>query len=380
MARDAGDIWNGALAQDVFAPSATLRRIPVGERQLMFCERRQQIFEFNTTLAEIWDGLARGLSPAQAASRLEAAGLDLATAQSYVGGALHEWLRQGDLTPKAAVQALSREPDQARTLRIDAALGVDLRLYGRLDIAAVDAAFAQFSAPGPVDLNISAVAHGDMVHLFQNDLSIGAVPPVEFVPRLKALFTERYLAASPGGFLAHGGLLARGDGAILLCGEPGAGKTTLCIALAGSDWTLCADDIVRFDKDGMAHGVPFAPAVKTGSWPLAARWAPSLAAEPAHLRTDDQWTRYLPMKGQNAPVRLRGVLLLQRSEGAAARLEPIDPVEALTTILDSAYASSHRIDGDALSALALRVSNAVCARLHYSDLEAAVELVGKRLG
>jgi len=126
--------------------------------------------------------------------------------------------------------------------------------------------------------------------------------------------------------------------------------------------------------------VPFAPAVKTGSWPLAARWAPMLAAEPAHLRTDDQWTRYLPMAGQSAPMRLRGVLLLQRSEGAAARLEPIDPVEALTTILDSAYASSHRIDGDALTALANRVSNAVCARLHYSDLDAAVGLVEERLG
>jgi len=379
MAHDTAADWNPRLAGVKFRPSSTLHGVALGERRLMFCERRQQVFEFNATLEAIWSALANGQTPQAAAGALVEKGLDQATAEAYVGGALHEWLKQGDLTPSPVIDAIAGRPDHSRNFQIDV-LRISLRLFGDIDTDVIDAAFGQFAAdaPGP---EFAAMAYAGSVYLFDGGIALGATPPVEFTPLLKALFTERFLASSPDGFLAHAALLKRGGKAMLLSGEPGAGKTTLCVALGSAGWTLCADDIVRIDPSGRALGIPFAPAVKTGSWDLLAPYAPDLASQPVQLRTDGQWVRYLPMPASDgAPAPIGAVLLLARTLDGPPRLEPIDALEALTTILDGAYATGHRIDAQTLVALTAALTHATCARLHYSNLERAVQYVSDHLG
>src|SRR5206468_3911835 len=113
------------------------------------------------------------------------------------------------------------------------------------------------------------------------------------VAHVKAILTELYADGVENGFLTHGALLQAGERRLLLCGEPGAGKTTLALALAAAGWRYGGDDIVRLSPQAAAHGVPFAATVKTGSLALLREAWPQLGRLPAWLRADGQQARYL---------------------------------------------------------------------------------------
>jgi hypothetical protein len=71
----------------------------VGERGLLFCERRQQLFELNAAADIIWDALLEE-APLQAALRLcGQLGGDADEARGHVWGQLGQWLREGFWEP-----------------------------------------------------------------------------------------------------------------------------------------------------------------------------------------------------------------------------------------------------------------------------------------
>jgi len=69
---------------------------------------------------------------------------------------------------------------------------------------------------------------------------------------------------------------------------------------------------------------------------------------------------------------LTGVILLARKAGAPARMEPMEPLQALSLVLDSGYAASRRLAGDTLAAFARTLERARCGRLIYENLPEAV--------
>jgi hypothetical protein len=197
------------------------------------------------------------------------------------------------------------------------------------------------------------------------------------VAHVKAILTDLYIDAAETGFLAHGALLQKGERRLLLSGEPGAGKTTLALALAAAGWRYGGDDIVRIRPDGAVQGVPFAAAVKDGSVALLSEIWPGLRDLPASMRSDGQLARYLlpANRAAAAPGPLSAVVMLARRPGASAEVRPISTFDALSTIVQSAYARRWRMTGDAFCALAESLDRAVCARLEYCDLEPAVQAI-----
>ena len=354
--------------------AAGVRRLPLGGRRLLFSEARQQLYELNPTADLIWRALVRGDAPDAVAHALEAIGASADHAHRHVRDALRDWTTGGLLLPHAVVDRLDDPPDAVRSLRLDE-LSVELVFHADAPVAACDAIFGHLYGPGgAAPSRLAIVRDDDLVFVLREGQALGASAEEDFPAHLKAVLTETYVAAPQDGFLAHGALLVRGDAALMLNGEPGAGKTTLSLALAGSGWAYGGDDIVRFDADGRAHGVPFAAAVKSGAWTLAARYAPGLLEAPVAVRSDGQRVRYwLPAAlAPREPRRLTAFVALARRPGQRARLEAIDPVEALTAILESAYSERRRLDADALAALAGPLASARCARLVYDDLAEAV--------
>ena len=61
-----------------------VRRLRVGERSVLFCERRQQLFELNATADAIWGSLAAGQAPSRVVAEVHALGASPGEALAFV--------------------------------------------------------------------------------------------------------------------------------------------------------------------------------------------------------------------------------------------------------------------------------------------------------
>jgi hypothetical protein len=366
-------VWK---AQDRFRPAPTVRRVLLGGRSLVFCERRQQLFELNRTADLIWRALLEE-SPPRAARRLCAElGFDPDQALALAQGQLEQWLDEGLWRP-AGPQKLAPSAETELRLAVDG-LKVQILCADRETRERLHAVFGQFPAfAGAPTLRLGITAGADGMHLFEGDRHLGALTRQTLIPQVKALLTERVTGQSFAGFFAHGALLAKGRTLAMLSGAPGAGKSTLALALQAAGWSLLADDLIRVDGAARFHGIPFAPATKAGAWPLLAALRPELMREPVELRSDGQTVRYAPLAPPPAlkPRTPDLFIALARQPGAAAQAQPMDPVEALSALLGEAFSARGRLSADLMVRLARRLGQAHCRRLIYSALPEAVDTI-----
>lgn len=366
-----------------FVVSPTVRCLRLGGAAALFCERRQQVFALNPTAELIWGGLAAGRSSRAVAGELEALGASAGEARRFVAESAAAWLRSGWLVAEAVVER-SREPPTAEMrLRIaDFACVLAFHLdRGDPLPAQAEAVFGQFQSGAGGDARLSVVRDGDGYALLVNGAPHGMFAGDGIVPQIKAVVTDGLAqAVGEGAFLLHAALLARGDDGLLITGAPGAGKTTLTMALAARGLRYGSDDIVRVSPDGAMAGVPFSPAVKSGAWDLLRPYAPGLHALPTHVRADGQAVRYAPAEMSGPVWRVRWVLTLDRRPGAAAVLAPVPALSILAELIEGGFSRDHAMRGDALEAFVGRLSGADCRWLVYSDLAGAVAAVEALVG
>jgi hypothetical protein len=79
--------------------------------------------------------------------------------------------------------------------------------------------------------------------------------------------------------------------------------------------------------------------------------------------------RYLspPAPAEPDPLPIGSILLLARGEESAPRIEAVTPLEVLTAVLGSAYATRGAISAAGLKSLADVISEARIGRLCFSD-------------
>lgn len=363
-----------------YTPNPGVRVLRLGGRRLLHSEDHQQVLELNETAERIWRVLEATGSAAAAARELTELGLPPVQARGFVDDAAQQWIAAGLIAPGALAALLERGRPADRTLAIDELI-VDLHLHD-VDSRELDAVFGHFYGGGEGPrVRVAIVEHAGQLLFYLERRLVLACGPDGLAANLKAVLTDLYVDRVENGYLTHGALLANGDRTLLLSAEPGAGKTTLALALAAAGWRFGGDDIVRISPDGLARGVPFAAAVKSGGAPLLSGSWPMLERLPEWVRTDGQRARYLlPPRRLQAPRPLDVVITLARQAGAAPALQPISPVEALDAIIHSAYARRWRMTGEALCNLAATLERAVCARLVYSDLQPAVAAIGEIAG
>ena len=64
-----------------------------------------------------------------------------------------------------------------------------------------------------------------------------------------------------------------------------------------------------------------------------------------------------------------------RESAAAAALDAVEPLEVLSTILESAFSAKGALDADTLKTFGRTIEAARCYRLVYSNLEDAVRIL-----
>jgi hypothetical protein len=361
-------IWE---APGRFRPAPTVRRMRLGGRSLLFCERRQQLFELNPTADLIWAALLEESPPRAARLLLDELGAAAEEVPGHVWDQLERWLAEGLWEP---AEARAPGPGAEGSLRLAIErVRAEIRCGDPKISERLRSVFAPFPGfAGAPTLRIGIAPWPGGLHLFEDDTYLGAIAAEEAVPRLKALLTERVTGRRFDGFFAHGALLAKGPVLAMLSGPPGAGKTTLALALRAAGWSLLGDDLIRVDAAARFRGVPFAPAVKEGAWPLLQAFTPDLMQWPIERRGDGQAVRYAPMAAPAQKPRTPDLFIaLAREVAAPALAQPLGPVAALTTLLGEAFSARGRISADLMAKLAAGFQGVACRRLVYSALPEA---------
>lgn len=345
------------------APQAHV--LNVGGSAVLFDEGAQRIFELNDSSEAIWDAIGVARTIAGAADLLSAAAAPAAVLD-HVRAAAAQWLELGLLRPADPAVA-APAPTEVRLAWMDCRVG--LNLFGAIDAEPLREVFAALRSTETPDHRLDIREIGGVIFITDSDGAGCARAPQAWIPEVKARLTSRMLRSAATGFLAHAALLSRNGQGVLICGDPGAGKTTLSVSLLLAGFGYHSDDIVWIGEGGEAVGAPFAPAIKAGSWPLLEEMASGAATSEIYLRSDGQRVKYLspPSAAAQAPLRIGSILLLARNGGSAPRVETVTPLEVLTAVLNSAYAARGAISAASVKSLADAIGKARIGRLCFSD-------------
>jgi len=204
-----------------------------------------------------------------------------------------------------------------------------------------------------------------------------------FVPISQAASQMRFAMVSA--ILAHSEVIAlhaacavRNGKAILLCGAPGTGKSTMVRALAQHGFTVSGDDIVLFDPvDGTVRGVPLPLTLKSGNWGLLG----DVGSEPEQ-RADGVGVRYapLPSYGATRALPVRAIIALDRRDGVAPGLRDWPVLDGVRWLFSEGYAESGRSSFGTVRAIVDLASTADLLRLEYAEADEAAALMEGRLG
>jgi hypothetical protein len=338
------------------------------------------LVEINDTAAYIWRSIETGLERDPIVSEMVEQGAPLETAESYFDAAVLEWTRLGFMkpSPQSASCILS---DQAPLCQDIWVAGVSIRIRYATDLAPVVAPIFEHLEIQGTEPNIAldVVERGTQVDLLRNGSWLLSCCHEEAATILKGQLLNEVLEGAVYELALHTAALVRNGRMLLVSGHPGAGKTTLTLALEDAGFGFAGDDLALLNSQGRVTGVPFAPAVKAGAWKLVATYRPDLRSVPVFRRSDRKRVRY------PAPRRLVTALaypvgwlvLLDRRRGATAALTPVDPISAVHWVLQESYAQGRQLTTAGFKALGNVLVRAKYYRLTYSRLEDAVEILDR---
>jgi hypothetical protein len=350
----------------------------IRNQNVLFSSSRQALFALNDMGADIWRSLEEGLSPEAVSSEIAGRGVDRHQAVEYVDAAVRLWERQDliQLSPGWCSTSSHGHVNQ-----VVAVPGSHVRIvYPATHALPAATVFRHLEVRGAVaDVVLELVEHGNRIHLFRDKHWILSCSSDELAVVLKGQLLTEVLERGVYELAVHAAALLRDERILLLCGSPGAGKTTLAMGLVNSGFGFAGDDVTLLDSLGHGVGIPFAPAVKAGAWPILAEYCPDLDAAPVCRRPDRRRVRYLAPKEfvSPSPRKVGWVVLLRRRANASAVLAPVDPVDALRGLLNGSFALGGELTDTAFDVLTNVIESADVYCLTYSRLEDAIALMQK---
>jgi len=349
----------------ISSPGARLAR--VGGRHFLFSPERQLLFEAEPAIARIWPDLERGMSAERIVRIASSAGADGAQILS-------------DLVDSALVEAIA---PKSGPVEIEASFrlcfnNIDIGLHatGPRAATSIRETWGYLEAPWDrCDEHLVVLEGADHAGLGHPGEEPDWVDWTGIGPAIKISLTDIVLDALDE-LVLHVATLAAGDEALLLCGAPGDGKSTLSVALdAAKTFRLEGDDLASLSADGRVRAIPFPATIKSGAWPILGGDRPDLPEHETFRRPDDQVVRYLPLRCAAPPPRpVACVLCLDRSPGARPRLEAMPADAAIGALLQGGWSQDRRLSPEAFAAVAACVDKAHFFRMSYAKLDDAVAL------
>ncbi|WP_245458541.1 PqqD family protein [Mesorhizobium sp. M8A.F.Ca.ET.057.01.1.1] len=227
------------------------RLVRVRGQNILFSPSRQAIFAVNDTAADIWRSLEEGMPPEAISVEMARGGVDRLEASRHVQAALADWQRLGLIRPCAP---LSPSPAQELVSQVVAVAGLNIRIvYPAACAFPAISVFRHLEVKGDTaDVLLEVVGQGGRVHLLRDGEWILSCSLDELAVILKGQLLTEVLDYGAYELALHAAALLRNERVVLLCGNPGAGKTTLTLALVHAGFGFVADDVTLLDSRGMA--------------------------------------------------------------------------------------------------------------------------------
>lgn len=178
----------------------------------------------------------------------------------------------------------------------------------------------------------------------------------------------------------HSAVVERDGRALLLPGQPGAGKSTLCAALALGGWRLLSDELtIVSQSDGLVHAMPRPISLKGTSIDLIARKFPQADMTVPVTDTHKGSIAYARAPGpavasstQCAPI---GYVVFPRFRaGTELIFEPLSRAAALTELMKNTF-NVGLMNATGFAALARSIAHAKCYAVEYGDLSSILHWV-----
>jgi hypothetical protein len=308
--------------------------------------RTGRLFQLNHTAAQVWRSLRDG-DPEEAIAAVLARnhGLDPAALRADLETFVDAAQRAGLLDPgEAREQGPADLPAPRRKPALDAVYRLgEVPIRVTCHCADVAAAFVPLAAPArapegtPAQVRLALFrAGGAYVLTCDGDVvdRITAAPAARWilVRHLVAMSRNRSWLA-----LLHAGGVAIGAGCLLLCGDSGAGKSSLLAGLVHAGLPFVADDILPLEqRSGLVWPVRLAISIKHGSWPVIGSLFPELARAPV-VRFAGRSMRFLWPDARIVASNAAGhpaaaVLFPQYAADAPATLTRLDPAQSLALL------------------------------------------------
>ncbi|MCF8707391.1 hypothetical protein [Rhizorhapis sp. SPR117] len=356
-----------------FTPETSIAFID--DQPLILSQSQRALYEVNQIGGYIACRLEDGVSLRQLTREVEDRGFD--EASTVLADVLAHWSHSGlvcameipPVGPVAMTQAIAL-----------GGRGLALRYHDQALADHIAPVFAHLEGqPAAIERRYDIWSlHG--LALFSRDGGQATIlQPAQAATIVKARLMQDIINDPCWSLALHAACLHRNGRALLLTGRPGAGKTTLTSWLLANGFAYQGDDITMFNADGQVQGLPFLPTVKSGAWPLmSARYADRLQSA-THWRPDGKRVRYLVPPGpiEQASLSVGWIVMLRRSKGGAARLEPLQPARVIRQLLSEAASANGEVDRAALDTLIRTVAAARAFELHYDDLDEAAALLDR---
>lgn len=344
-------------------------------RPVLFSEGAQSLFELNDIAAFIWCNLEDGVDPKTICDQLVDRGLGTSEAHASLREVLRQWLDMGWVMPHIAPapHAFTATIGKYR-IKVSAS---DAELGGFVQSLFVAASAVDDRA----DVHFELQRLGATAIVIRDGRRVLSCPVAEITPCFRAYAIEQFLLAEDQDeIIFHGAAVRSGADGLLISAPPGTGKSTLTLHLLNAGFGFASDDMVLIAPTGEVTGVPLAPTLKSGAWPMVDGFRPDLGCLPVHLRSDDRAVRYLDVGPdfQGGPVRVKWIIFLERSPAyASPALTALNELETLQRIIDASYANQGRLSGNGFRALTAMVSRASAYVLSYAEVgDATDRLVG----
>lgn len=178
----------------------------------------------------------------------------------------------------------------------------------------------------------------------------------------------------------HSAVVERNGRALVLPGQPGAGKSTLCAALALGGWRLLSDELtIVSQSDGMVQAVPRPISLKGASigligdqYPLADITEPVAGTHKGSIAYARPPSPAVASSNQAAPV---GYVVFPRYKaGTDLVFEPLSRAAALAELMKNTF-NVGLLGAAGFEALASAIAHAKCYAVEYGDLSSILQWV-----
>jgi len=178
--------------------------------------------------------------------------------------------------------------------------------------------------------------------------------------------------------LLHAAVVEKNGQAVILPGQPGAGKSTLCAALVGRGWRLLSDEMAMIDLTS-TELIPIVRPVslKNESISIISGFVPDVVMGESFLDTSKGTVAHMkpPLASvQNASLRTKGrwVVFPQFRQDSSISVESISRAKAVLDLAKNAF-NYNVLGARGFEKLCDLVEACDCFRLEYSHLDEAID-------